>query len=110
MLLVLMALTGWGMDNAPRATNSPVAIGIAISLFGLIIMPLMAPLSGGTWHLAPGTWHLAEVFGIHAAPTAVTTLGLALIMFQGFALWSGEEEAKERAATGRELLRLVISC
>ena len=59
MLLVLMALTGWGMDNAPRATNSPVAIGIAISLFGLIIMPLMAPLSGGTWHLAPGTWHLA---------------------------------------------------
>ncbi|MEL7978618.1 hypothetical protein AAG584_01155 [Vreelandella titanicae] len=103
MLLVLMALTGWGMDNAPRATNSPVAIGIAISLFGLIIMPLMAPLSGGTWHLA-------EVFGIHAAPTAVTTLGLALIMFQGFALWSGDEEAKERAATRRELLRLVISC
>ena len=91
MLLVLMALTGWGMDNAPRATNSPVAIGID------------QPLSGGSWYQT-------EVFGIHAAPTAVTTLGLALIMFQGFALWSGEEEAKERAATGRELLRLVISC
>ncbi|TVU90669.1 MFS transporter permease [Vreelandella titanicae] len=80
VLLVLMALTGWEMDNAPRATNPPVAIGIAITLFGLIIMPLMAPLSGGTWYQA-------EVFGIHADPTAVTTLGLVLIMLRGFALW-----------------------
>ncbi|MGE6776177.1 hypothetical protein ACQKFL_00870 [Vreelandella titanicae] len=95
------------MDNAPRATNSPVAIGIDQPL-----RPDHNAADGAAKrrHLAPGTWHLAEVFGIHAAPTAVTTLGLALIMFQGFALWSGEEEAKERAATGRELLRLVISC
>ncbi|NYS62531.1 MFS transporter permease [Vreelandella salicampi] len=80
VLLTLMALTGWGMDNAPRATNPPVAIGIAITLFGLIIMPLMAPLSGGSWYQA-------EVFGIHADPTAVTTLGLVLIMLRGFGLW-----------------------
>ncbi|WP_336273165.1 MFS transporter permease [Vreelandella indica] len=80
VLLVLMALTGWGMDNAPRATNPPVAIGIAITLFGLIIMPLIVPLSGGSWYQA-------EVFGIHADPTAVTTLGLMLIMLRGFALW-----------------------
>ncbi|SDO10156.1 MFS transporter permease [Vreelandella arcis] len=80
VLLVVMALTGWGMDNAPRATNPPVAIGIAITLFGLIIMPLMAPLSGGPWFQA-------EVYGIHADPTAVTTLGLVLIMLRGFALW-----------------------
>ncbi|MGM0522255.1 MAG: DUF6064 family protein [Pseudomonadota bacterium] len=80
VLLALMALTGWGMDNAPRATNPPVAIGIAISLFGLIIMPLIAPLSGGSWYQA-------EVFGIHADPTAVTTLGLLLIVLRGFAPW-----------------------
>ncbi len=80
VLLALMALTGWGMDNAPRLKNPPVAIGIAITLFGLIIMPLMAPLSGGSWYQA-------EVFGIHADPTAVTTLGLVLIILRGFALW-----------------------
>ena len=80
VILVVIALTGWGMDTAPRATNPPVAIGIAISLFGLVIMPLMAPLSGGSWFQA-------EVFGIHADPTAVTTLGLVLIMLRGFALW-----------------------
>ncbi|MCO7245739.1 MFS transporter permease [Halomonas sp. Mc5H-6] len=79
-LLILMALTGWGVDNAPRATNPPVAIGIAIALYGLIIVPLMAPLNGGSWFQA-------EVFGIHADPTAVTTLGLTLIMLRGFALW-----------------------
>ncbi|MEA2118036.1 DUF6064 family protein [Halovibrio sp. HP20-50] len=80
VLLALVALTGWGLDKASRATNLPVAIGIAITLFGLIIMPLIAPLSGGSWYQA-------EVFGIHADPTAVTTLGLVLIMLRGFALW-----------------------
>lgn len=80
VLLVVIALTGWGTDNAPRATNPPVAIGIAITLFGLIIMPLMAPLSGGSWYQA-------EVFGIHADPSAVTTLGMVLIMLRGFSLW-----------------------
>ncbi|WP_447042670.1 hypothetical protein [Vreelandella sp. H-I2] len=72
------------MDNAPRATHPPVVIGIAITLFGLIfmplLMPLMAPLSGGAWYQA-------EVFGIHADPTAVTTLGLVLIILRGFGLW-----------------------
>lgn len=84
VLLVLMALTGWGTDNAPRATHPPVSIGIAITLFGLVLMPtlmpLIAPLSGGSWYQA-------EVFGIHADPTAVTTLGLVLIMLRGFGLW-----------------------
>ncbi|WP_339886511.1 MFS transporter permease [Vreelandella maris] len=80
VLLVVMALTGWGMDNKTRATNPPVAIGIAITLFGLLIMPLMAPLSGSSWYQA-------EVFGIHADPTAITTLGLVLIMLRGFGLW-----------------------
>lgn len=80
VLLVVIALTGWGVGNAPHATKPPVAIGTAITLFGLIVMPLMAPLSGGSWYQA-------EVFGIHADPTAVTTLGLVLILLRGFALW-----------------------
>lgn len=80
-VLVVMALTGWGMDTTSRRTRPPVVMATAITLFGLLIMPLMAPLSGGTWHQA-------EVFGIHADPTAVTTLGLTLIMLRGFALWS----------------------
>ncbi|OAZ98691.1 MFS transporter permease [Halomonas sp. G11] len=80
VLLVVMALTGWGMDKASRRTSPPVVMGIAIALFGLIVMPLMAPLSGGSWYQA-------EVFGLHADPTAVTTLGLTLIMLRGVALW-----------------------
>ncbi|GEN28390.1 hypothetical protein HVA01_20360 [Halovibrio variabilis] len=84
VLLVLMALKGWGMDNAPRATNPPVVIGIAITLFGLILMPLLMPLIAP---LSGGYWFQAEVFGIHADPTAVTTLGLVLIMLRGFGLW-----------------------
>ncbi|MEH6641014.1 DUF6064 family protein [Vreelandella glaciei] len=80
VLLVVIALTVWGMDNAPRAKKPPITIGIAIILFGLILMPLIAPLSGGSWYQA-------EVFGIHADPTAVTTLGLVLIILRGFALW-----------------------
>lgn len=80
VLLVVMALAGWSIDKASRRTSPPVVMGIAITLFGLIIMPLIAPLSGGTWYQA-------EVFGIHADPTAVTTLGLALIMLRGIALW-----------------------
>lgn len=80
VLLALMALTGWGMEKAPHRTSPPVVMGTAITLFGLIIMPLLSPLSGGSWYQA-------EVFGIHADPTAVTTLGLVLIMLRGPALW-----------------------
>ena len=80
VLLVVMALTGWGMDKAPRSTSPPVVMGTVIGLFGLIVMPLIAPLSGDSWYQA-------EVFGIHADPTAVTTLGLVLIMLRGVALW-----------------------
>ncbi|WP_198556018.1 DUF6064 family protein [Halomonas sp. MES3-P3E] len=80
VLLVVMAITGWGMDKASRRTSPPVVMGTAITLFGLIIMPMMAPLSGGSWYQA-------EVFGIHADPTAVFTLGMVLIMLRGFALW-----------------------
>lgn len=81
VLLVLIALTGLGLDRAPRRSSPPVVIGTAIALFGLVGMPLVTPLTGGSWYQA-------EVFGIHADPTAITTLGLALILLRGLTLWA----------------------
>ncbi len=83
-LLVVIALTGWGMDKASRSNTPPIIMGTAITLFGLILMPLLMPLISP---LSGSSWYQAEVFGIHADPTAVTTLGLVLITLRGYALW-----------------------
>ncbi|QIB51804.1 DUF6064 family protein [Pseudomonas sp. OIL-1] len=80
VLLALIGLTGFGLDTTPRRTSPPVVIGAAITLFGLVILPLMALLTGSSWYQA-------QVFGIHADPTAITTLGLALILLRSLALW-----------------------
>ncbi|MFN2408747.1 MAG: hypothetical protein ABR539_00380, partial [Halomonas sp.] len=37
LLLVVMALTGWGIDKKPSCKSPPVIIGTAITLFALII-------------------------------------------------------------------------
>jgi|GEM_PF-2464660 hypothetical protein len=47
---------------------------------GLIAQPLIAVFGGSGW------WQ-AQVFGIHADPTAMTTLGLALMLLRGWRLW-----------------------
>jgi hypothetical protein len=72
-------MTGVGLDNAIDKRPS-VVIGIVIALVGLIGLPFIAPITGGTWLQA-------EVFGIHPDPTAITTLGLAVILFRGWAMW-----------------------
>lgn len=78
-LSLVIAWTGFGLDSGPR--KRPIAVmAIIIILVGLIGLPLMAPFNGGSWLQT-------EVFGIHADPTAVTTLGLSLIIFRGWALW-----------------------
>ena len=79
ILLISITLTGKGLDNAPWKRPYAV-IGIAIALVGLIGLPFIAPLTGGSWSQA-------EVFGIHADPTAIVTFGLALIMLRGWGLW-----------------------
>lgn len=79
LLLLLIAFTGVGLDNMSRKRPAAV-IGTTIAFAGLIGLPLLAPLTGGSWFQA-------EVFGIHADPTAMTTLGLALIMLRGWGLW-----------------------
>lgn len=79
ILLLLISMAGVGLDNVIHKRPS-VVIGIVIALVGLIGLPFIAPLTGGSWHQS-------EVFGIHADPTAMTTLGLSLIMFRGWGLW-----------------------
>lgn len=79
LLLLLIALAGVNLNSRPRKTSAS-AIGVAIALAGLIGLPFIAPITGGSWYQA-------EVFGIHADPTVMTTLGLALIMFRGWVLW-----------------------
>lgn len=80
-LLTVIAWTGCGLVSAPRLTSPPVLIGAALALFGLVGMPAIAPLAGSSWFQA-------EVFGIHADPTAVTTLGLVLMLLRGWVLWT----------------------
>lgn len=79
ILLLLISLTGVGLDNGSRKRPATV-IGIAISLVGLIALPFLAPLTGGSWYQS-------ELFGIHADPTAIVTFGLVLILFRGWPLW-----------------------
>jgi hypothetical protein len=78
VLLLLMAGTQIGVDKMPRP--GVYALGIAIVLAGLMGMPFIGPLTGGSWFQA-------EVFGVHPDPTAVTTLGLSVILFRGWCLW-----------------------
>lgn len=78
IVLLLMAVTQIGVDKRHRPGDS--ALGIVIVLAGLIGIPFIGPLTGGSWFQA-------EVFGIHPDPTAVTTLGLSVILFRGWSLW-----------------------
>lgn len=79
ILFILIAVTGKGHDKV--SSKSPaVVISISLAIVGLIGWPFIALLTGDAWPQA-------EVFGIHADPTALTTLGLVLILFRGWALW-----------------------
>ncbi|NRQ42386.1 MFS transporter permease [Rheinheimera sp. YQF-2] len=79
ILLLWLALTGAGFNTA-AAAKTPAVIGLAIAVTGLVIQPLMTALGGAGW------WQ-AQVFGIHADPTAITTLGLTLMLLRGWRLW-----------------------
>lgn len=79
ILLLCITFTGVGLDSMSR-TRPAAVVGTAIALTGLIGLPFIAPLTGGSWYQA-------EVFGIHADPTAIVTLGLALIIFRGWVMW-----------------------
>lgn len=79
-LLALIPLMDTGISDPPQRKSPSVVAGAAIALFGLVGQPLIAPLSGSSWYQA-------EVFGAHPDPTAITTLGLALVALRGIRLW-----------------------
>ncbi|MCK8516336.1 DUF6064 family protein [Methylonatrum kenyense] len=78
ILLLVTAAAGLGFDKASRRRPSTV-LGAVIALAGLIGLPFMVTLTAGSWFQA-------EVFGIHPDPTAVVTLGLAMIILRGWVL------------------------
>lgn len=79
-LLIVISVTGLGMGKSRPWRSPPVLIGVSVVLFGLTGLPVMAPLTGGSWYQA-------QVFGVHPDPTAVTLLGLVLIGLRGLTMW-----------------------
>jgi len=89
-MLLLLAATGAGFDRAGAARTTgqasvreysiPRAGGLVLAMIGLIAYPAIALLAGfGALQ--------AETFGIHPDPTAVATLGIALLVLRGAGLW-----------------------
>jgi hypothetical protein len=75
-LLEALLLLGWSLlrprppgGEAPRSHR----VGLAISLFGLMLQPLIGPLMGRSWKGV-------ELFGLAPDPTATVTLGLLLTL------------------------------
>ncbi len=83
-LQLLSALSqdlGPSRSGIPRRDISiPGSVGLALVVFGVLLYPLIAPLTGNGWSQA-------EIFGIHPDPTAVTALGVALLTLHGYRLW-----------------------
>lgn len=84
-ILLLVAATGAGVDRiragpAVRQPRAAHTAGLVLATFGIAVYPIIGPLSG----FAPIQ---AETFGIHPDPTAVATLGVALVALRGAGLW-----------------------
>ncbi|WP_299591187.1 DUF6064 family protein [uncultured Microbulbifer sp.] len=79
-LLVLLAATGRGTADRLEFLSASTITGVLISLIGLLMFPLLAPVLGATWTQA-------EVFGLHPDPTAVVSLGIFMIALRGWAQW-----------------------
>ena len=79
-LLALIALTGLGLTGPGRPPGVPGWVGLALAVTGLLLYPIIAPLTGH------GGFQ-AETFGIHPDPTVVATLGIGLLMLDGAWRW-----------------------
>lgn len=79
-LLVLIALSGRGSASAGRPAGVSGWVGLTLGLAGVLAYPVIAPLAGFGWLQA-------ETFGIHPDPTAVATIGIALVAFDGAWRW-----------------------
>ncbi|MFK7846706.1 MAG: DUF6064 family protein [Rhodothermales bacterium] len=72
VLLLLAGVFSNSLDT-PIASDGPSRAGIGLAGFGLVIQPLIGPLSGRPWTQV-------ELFGIAPDPTAIVTLGLILMV------------------------------
>ena len=78
MLLAVLGLLG--KVRWPANAAVPEWCGFGIAAFGVLLYPLLAPLTGHEWRQA-------EMIGVHPDPTAAATLGLVLGTMRGAALW-----------------------
>ncbi|WP_372625227.1 DUF6064 family protein [Arsukibacterium sp.] len=79
-LLLFVSFSGTGLAKTAPAKRPSVIFGLILTLIGLLGWPFIGLLTGNSSYQA-------AVFGIYADPTALTTLGLALIMLRGWPLW-----------------------
>lgn len=80
VLLLLIALSGRGLNHPRGGQRTALAIGVVLGLFGLIGLPLIT-LPGDA------SWYQAQVFGIHPDPTALVSLGVVVLGLRGPARW-----------------------
>ncbi|MDT8438311.1 MAG: MFS transporter permease [Wenzhouxiangellaceae bacterium] len=69
-----------GPTPVKRVNALPRVLGTGLAVFGMLGYPLIGLLVG---HGAMA----AETFGLHADPTAVAMLGIALMLWTGLRLW-----------------------
>jgi hypothetical protein len=80
LLLVVIGVSGAGLNTAPRQKSPSVIAGMLIAATGLLGWPGIGLLLGSSNYQA-------AVFGLYADPTALATLGLLLMMLRGWLLW-----------------------
>ena len=74
---LLLALALFGRMPERRVERTPGAVAVAaVALFGLFAWPAMVLVTGHGWSRA-------EVFALHPDPTAVVSLGVALLALRG---------------------------
>ncbi len=80
LLFLVLAITHWKLVPPANLQRVPAVIGLLTALFGLLVYPLVAPLLGHPWFQA-------ETFGIHPTPTAITSVGVILLISHGVGQW-----------------------
>ena len=75
-LLALVA--GWPGARSLQSRPGPIrrTVGTGIAVLGIVAWPLLALVTGHGWGRS-------EVFGLHPDPTAIATLGIALLAANG---------------------------
>ena len=78
LLAIVAGWPGAGRLQSPRSRPGPIrkTVGTGIAALGIVAWPLLALVMGHGWSRS-------EVFGLHPDPTAIATLGIALLAANG---------------------------